>query len=66
MLNQVYDIVILFSDFCDCVVDLRQGEVLPPLMFSLFIEDLELILTDNPNSGLTIYDKNDFTSILMC
>ena len=62
MLNHVYDIVILFSDFFDCAVGLRQGEVLSPLMFSLFIEDLELFLTDNINSGLTI---NDITIILL-
>ena len=52
----------IFSDFFDCAVGLRQGEVLSPLMFSLFIEDLELFLTDNINSGLTI---NDITIILL-
>ena len=30
-------------------VGLRQGEVLSPLMFSLFIEDLELVLVDDIN-----------------
>ena len=51
-----------FSDFFDFAVGLRQGEVLSPLMFSLFIEDLELFLTNNINSGLTI---NDITIILL-
>ena len=51
-----------YSSFFDCAVGLRQGEVLSPLMFSLFIEDLELFLLDDINSGLTI---EDITIILL-
>ena len=45
-----------YSDFFDCVIGLRQGEVMSPILFSLFIEDLELFLQDDVNSGLNIND----------
>ena len=50
-----------YSSFLNSAVGL-QGEVLSPLMFSLFIEDLELFLLDDINSGLTI---EDITIILL-
>ena len=45
-----------YSDFFDCAFGLRQGEVMSPILFSLFIEDLELFLQDDVNSGLDIND----------
>ena len=45
-----------YSDFFEYAVGLRQGEVLSPLLFSLFVEDLELYLQSDPTSGLHIDD----------
>ena len=35
-----------YSEFFEYSVGLRQGEVISPIMFSLFIEDIELILQE--------------------
>ena len=43
-----------FSDFYESNVGLLQGEVLSPVLFSLFINDLEIFLQQNPNAGLTL------------
>ena len=51
-----------YSDFFDCAVCLKQGEVISPMLFSLFIEDLELFLPDDQCYGLSI---DDITFILM-
>ena len=51
-----------YSDFYNYAVGLRQGEVMSPLLFSLFIEDLELFLMKYLNSCLTI---DDITFILL-
>lgn len=45
-----------YSDFFQYAVGLRQGEVISPIFFSIFVEDLELHLQDNLNSGLLIDD----------
>jgi hypothetical protein len=45
-----------FSDFFELSVGLRQGEIMSPVLVSLFLEDLELFLQDNVNSGLLIDD----------
>ena len=45
-----------FSDYFSYSVGLRQGEVMSPLLFSLFVEDLELYLQKDVNSGLVIDD----------
>jgi len=37
-------------------VGLRQWEVMSPILFSLFVEDLELYLQNNIDSGLSIDD----------
>ena len=51
-----------YSDFFNCAVGLKQGEIMSPMLFSLFIEDLELFIQDSPTSGLTI---DDITFILL-
>ena len=51
-----------YSEYFECAVGLKQGEVISPLLFSLFIDDLELFLQDDVNSGLTL---DDITIILM-
>jgi len=44
------------SEYFNCVVGLKQGEVMSPILFSLFIEDLELCLQDDVNCGLSFND----------
>ncbi len=51
-----------YSDIFEYAIGLRQGEVLSPLMFSVFLEDLELFLQDRIGSGLEI---EDLTLILL-
>ena len=51
-----------YSDFFDCAVGLKQGEVISPMLFSLFIEDLELFLQNDQCSGLSL---DEITFILM-
>ena len=51
----------LFENF-NCVVGLKQGEVMSPILFSLFIEYLELFLQDDVNCGLSF---NDIMFVLM-
>ena len=46
----------IFSDFFDIPVGLLQGEVTSPILYSLFIEDIELFLQQDPSSGLNIQD----------
>jgi len=41
------------SEYFNCVVGLKQGEVMSPILFSLFIEDVELFLQDDVNCGLS-------------
>ena len=45
-----------YSDFFECAIGLKHGEVISPLLFSLFIEDLELFLHNDPNRGVTLDD----------
>jgi hypothetical protein len=51
-----------YSDFFECAIGLKQGEVMSPLLFALFVEDLELFLQNYSASGLSI---KDITLILM-
>ncbi len=51
-----------YSDFFECAVGLKQGEVLSPVLFALFVEDLELFLQNEPDSGFSF---DDITFILM-
>ncbi|XP_053380261.1 uncharacterized protein LOC128548803 [Mercenaria mercenaria] len=50
-----------FSDFIEIAVGLKQGEICSPLLWSMFIEDLELYLGTRPGSGLNF---DDLTLIL--
>ncbi|KAH3733781.1 hypothetical protein DPMN_040215 [Dreissena polymorpha] len=45
-----------YSDYFNYAVGLRQGEVMSPLLFSLFVEDLEMFLQNDVSSGLSIDD----------
>ena len=51
-----------YSDCFDCAVGLKQREVISPILFSLFIEDLELFLQEDPTCGLSL---DEITFILM-
>lgn len=50
------------SDFFESHVGLLQGEITSPILFSLFIDDLELFLQKDNTCGLNI---NDLTLILL-
>ena len=45
-----------FSDFMDILVGLKQGDNCSPLFWAIFIEDLELHLNSNIDSGLNFED----------
>ena len=45
-----------FRSFFEYSVGLRQGEVISPILVSLFLEDLELYLQQDPDSGLHLND----------
>jgi hypothetical protein len=45
-----------YSDYFNYAVGLRQGEVMSPMLFSLFVEDFELFLQNNVESGLHLDD----------
>ena len=65
MYNKVKSCVKLcnsYSDFFEYSVGLRQGEVLSPILFSLFIDDIESFLRHGNQNGLTI---NEITLILL-
>ena len=47
-----------YSEFFEVSVGLKQGETLSPILFSLFIEDLELYSQGRRGSGLNIKDIN--------
>ena len=40
-----------YSDFLDCSVGLKEGEIISPLLFSLVIEILELFLQEDQIVG---------------
>ena len=43
-----------FSDLFDCDVGLMQGEICSPILFSLFISDIETSLHENVDAGITL------------
>lgn len=51
-----------YSEYFKCAVGLKQGEIMSPILFAMFVDDLELFLEDNPQSGLSI---DEITFILM-
>ena len=44
------------SDTCPCLVGVRQGENLTPLLFSIYLGDLQLFLQD-AHKGLAVVNK---------
>ena len=44
------------SEYFDILVGLKQGDNLSPILFSIFLEDLELSLQNKVDSGLTLRD----------
>ena len=48
-------------DFLNCKVGVRRGENLSPLLFSLFINDLEEFIASKSVDGLTIGIKDSST-----
>jgi len=45
-----------YSEYFTYAVGLRQGEVMSPILFSLFVEDLELYLQQDVHDGIHIDD----------
>ena len=45
-----------YSDLIEYAVGLRQGEVISPALVSLFLEDIEMYLQEDINSGLSFFD----------
>lgn len=45
-----------YSDFMEIAVGLKQGEICSPILYSLFVEDLELYLQGSPENCLTLHD----------
>ena len=45
-----------YSDFFDCIVGLKQGEVISPVLFSLFLDDIETFLRDDTECGFSLDD----------
>ena len=45
--NHVSEIVKYYSEYFECAVGLRQSEVISPIIFAMFINDLELFLSND-------------------
>jgi len=55
-LSHVLDIAIPYSDYFHIAVGLSQGVILTPVMFSLFVEDLELYLQKRHGCSILLQD----------
>ena len=42
------------SDMLNCDLGLLQGEIMSPILFSMFLTDVEMQLADNGNDGITL------------
>ena len=42
------------SDFFECKMGLLQGEILSPILFSMFLNDIEMCFQEKPNEGISI------------
>ena len=58
-------VAILFPTFFEYSVGLRQGEIISPVLVSLFLEDLELYLQRRAESGWLI-DDISVNSFALC
>lgn len=45
-----------YSEYFEYAVGVKEGEIMSPILFSLFVEDLELFLQGDVDSGLVIND----------
>ena len=45
-----------YSEYFECAIGLKQGEVISPILFSVFLDDLELFLQNGNDSGLSLDD----------
>ena len=65
--NMIYNISNMFS----CLNGLREGDILSPILFSLYVNDLKSYLEENNCEGVTVEHHNDndeifYLKMLMC
>ena len=51
-----------FSDTFEITIGLKQGEIISPMLWALFVEDLETYLQNNVDSGISL---NEIIIILL-
>ena len=54
----VFSLMVIDPCFFQCNNGLRQGENISPVLFSLFLNDLEHCLSKNDSIGLNLYDSD--------
>jgi len=47
-----------YSEYVDYAIGLKQGKVISPILFSLFLDDQELFLQNGNDLGLSLDDLN--------